>query len=73
MKIWVLELRSIIKYFIVTVVAVLLISVLSITGMNAIATSSQGRQIPIYSVECSEKKAAITFDCAWGASDIPSS
>lgn len=27
--------------------------------------------IPIYSVETDEKKCAITFDCAWGASDIP--
>lgn len=27
--------------------------------------------IPIYSVETDEKKCAITFDCAWGADDIP--
>lgn len=27
--------------------------------------------IPIYSVECEGKKCAITFDCAWGADDIP--
>ncbi|HOL92486.1 MAG TPA: polysaccharide deacetylase family protein [Clostridiales bacterium] len=30
-----------------------------------------GREIPIYSVETGEKLAAITFDCAWGADDIP--
>lgn len=29
------------------------------------------RSIPIYSVEYPEKKVAITFDCAWGADDIP--
>jgi len=29
------------------------------------------REIPIYSVETEEKLAAITFDCAWGADDIP--
>lgn len=29
------------------------------------------RVIPIYSVENDENKVAITFDCAWGADDIP--
>ncbi len=29
------------------------------------------QDIPIYSVESEGKKCAITFDCAWGADDIP--
>lgn len=29
------------------------------------------RKIPIYSVEKNEKVISITFDCAWGADDIP--
>lgn len=29
------------------------------------------KHLPIYSVETSENKVAITFDCAWGADDIP--
>lgn len=29
------------------------------------------RHLPIYSVETEQSKVAITFDCAWGASDIP--
>ena len=28
--------------------------------------ASQKRSLPIYSVETSEKKIAISFDCAWG-------
>jgi polysaccharide deacetylase family sporulation protein PdaB len=32
---------------------------------------SSKKRIPIYSVETSLKKVAITFDCAWGADDIP--
>lgn len=28
-------------------------------------------EVPIYSVETTEKKIAITFDCAWGGDDIP--
>ncbi len=29
------------------------------------------RRLPIYSVNTKDKKVAITFDCAWGAEDIP--
>jgi len=29
------------------------------------------REIPIYCVDTTEKKISITFDCAWGADDIP--
>jgi len=29
------------------------------------------RHLPIYSVETGQNKLAITFDCAWGADDIP--
>lgn len=35
------------------------------------AVSGGARVIPIYSVENSEGKVSITFDCAWGADDIP--
>ncbi|HOP73170.1 MAG TPA: polysaccharide deacetylase family protein [Thermoclostridium caenicola] len=39
---------------------------------NLVPVSGSYREdIPIYSVETDEKKCAITFDCAWGASDIP--
>jgi polysaccharide deacetylase family sporulation protein PdaB len=51
--------------------AIIVISLLSIAGINAIGVFSASRQLPIYSVDCSGNKAAITFDCAWGADDIP--
>ena len=34
--------------------------------------STSGRRIPIYSVERTDNKISITFDCAWGSSDIES-
>ncbi len=34
------------------------------------AFSVNGREIPIYSVERRDSKAALTFDCAWNAEDI---
>ncbi len=35
------------------------------------AANGSTRIIPIYSVENQDNKVAITFDCAWGAKDIP--
>lgn len=39
---------------------------------DTIETAAQNKLLPIYSVETSEKKVALTFDCAWGADDIES-
>ena len=33
--------------------------------------SNTNRLLPIYSVETDKKQVALTFDCAWGADDIP--
>lgn len=58
--------------------SLLIVSALTIMCMagsrmvsNVIETTSQKRLLPIYSVETPEKKVALTFDCAWGADDIP--
>jgi len=48
----------------------LLISLPALHGDFA-GVFAAGREIPIYSVETGEKLAAITFDCTWGADDIP--
>ena len=58
--------------------SLLVVSVLTIMCMagssmvdNIIETAVQNRLLPIYSVETPDKKVALTFDCAWGADDIP--
>jgi polysaccharide deacetylase family sporulation protein PdaB len=71
MKIFVLDVKKNIKYLFIVIAVIIAISALGITGMNAIGVFSPKKEIPIYFIECNEKKAAITFDCAWGASDIP--
>jgi polysaccharide deacetylase family sporulation protein PdaB len=51
-------------------VFIVLVSILLFkTGSVQVAGSI--RKIPIYSVETGDKLVAITFDCAWGADDIP--
>ena len=39
--------------------------------LNSVAMGEGSRLLPIYSVETDEKKVAVTFNCAWGAEDIP--
>lgn len=54
------------------ILAVLLIAILCIAAslcFNPKVTSafSAAKKLPVYSVECSEKKVALTFDAAWGS------
>ncbi len=55
-------------------VVVLFVIAFAVTqnGSNIIATSSQARELPIYSVETEENKIALTMNCAWNADDIDS-
>ncbi len=59
------------KKGIITVTALLLASVLLMFGLYRVDATEVfygkvTRKLPIYSVETSEKKIAISFDCAWG-------
>ena len=47
-------------------IAVILAVLLSATGAYAVFTGGTVRKLPVYSVETTEKKIAISFDCAWG-------
>jgi len=57
----------------VIVAALFFIFVNALLNQNSIAqvSGTYRDDIPIYSVETDEKKCAVTFDCAWGADDIP--
>lgn len=71
MKLIVLNSRKTVAGFVITIACVLLILTLGKYGVKALETYTEQRELPIYSVDTAEKKAAITFDCAWGADDIP--
>lgn len=71
MKIVVFSVRRFLKYFLIMVATVLIITLFSLTGMDVLGVFSDQREIPIYSVDMPDKVASITFDCAWGADDIP--
>jgi len=67
-----ISIRKIKWLLLILPVCVILIAVLTgLLGNKAIGAYSQDKVIPIYSVDNNDKKVAITFDCAWGADDIP--
>jgi len=71
MKIFVFSVRRFLVFLLLTMAIVLLISAVSLKGMDALGVFSGRRELPIYSVDVPGKIASITFDCAWGADDIP--
>ena len=51
--------------------SILIFIALAVFVLNSVAMGEGSRLLPIYSVETSEKKVAVTFNCAWKADDIP--
>lgn len=71
-KFWVINLRKIKKVLFVLIGIVLTISTCNyFCKREILQVSNSNRLLPIYSVETNQKQVAITFDCAWGADDIP--
>ena len=59
--------RKVIGIISLSAVAVVLALVVTITSSGTIYFGYAARQVPIYSVDTSEKKVALTFDAAWGS------
>ena len=70
MRIYVIKARNIIYAAALTAMLVMIL-LAGFMSMGAVQVAGANKELPIYSVECTGKKVAITFDCAWGASDIP--
>ena len=68
MKVFVTDKYRILTFALICVA----IGVGGMLSSTAEPTSSEARIIPIYSVERADNKIAVTFDCAWGSSDIDS-
>lgn len=71
MKFYVFKINSILKNALLILGAILLILILFYSREEVLTVFQEKRDLPIYSVDCLEKKIAITFDCAWGSDDIP--
>ncbi len=71
MKLYVFNGRRVLIGLLILTSSLLLVFGLSLREQGALTVFSQQRQIPVYSVDVPDKKVSITFDCAWGADDIP--
>ena len=58
--------KKILSSIAMIVAIVLCVLCLHKTGAHAVFSGSNLRELPIYRVETTEKKIAISFDCAWG-------
>jgi len=72
MKIFVIKAKNVYSIFGLFVLSITVLVFTSFLFTNAVQVLSQSSEtLPIYSVDTPDKKVSITFDCAWGASDIP--
>ncbi len=67
MKILCTKLKSITGMLSLSLIAIVLAMLVAITNTGTVYFGYAARQVPIYSVETSEKKVALTFDAAWGS------
>lgn len=66
MKIITLNKKNLLTLMCCVLIGAVLLTVLFSTTSQVISTATEPRDIPIYCVECNEKKVAISFDAAWG-------
>lgn len=64
MKVIIITRQEILRVFAVLVIGIFA-CVVTAQGVSAVQASSQPQKIPIYSVETTEKKVAISFNTAW--------
>ena len=67
MKILCTKMKTISRMLSLSLIAIILATVVFLTNTGTIYLGYAARLVPIYSVETSEKKVALTFDAAWGS------
>ncbi len=73
MKLYVFNKWKIIRYICMLIVFGFIFALAGRVATNIIATvANTSKKLPIYSIETTNNDIALTFDCAWGAEDMPS-
>ncbi len=67
MKILCSKLKSITQMLSLSLIAIILALIVALTSSGTIYFGYAYRLVPIYSVDTTEKKVALTFDAAWGS------
>lgn len=72
MKVFFIRKRSLVRCAIAAALIICILAATALVSRSDIASAfAVNRELPIYYVDMKEKTASITFDCAWGSSDIP--
>ena len=72
MKLYVLDKWKMIRYCFALILISFTFTVAGRITSDVISTvASSARKLPIYNIETEEKNISLTFDCAWGAEDMP--
>ena len=67
MKIVCTKIKPIMQVMSLSLIAIVMALIISITSTGSVYFGYAYRLVPIYSVETTEKKVALTFDAAWGS------
>ncbi|WP_010252427.1 polysaccharide deacetylase family protein [Acetivibrio cellulolyticus] len=71
MKLYTIKINAMYKYALLVIAGLTILTGIFLSKEEMAEVFEQKRDLPIYSVECNQKRASITFDCAWEANDIP--
>ncbi len=71
MKFYAIKIDTLYKCLLLAIAVLVAFTGIYLSRNEVAEVFEQKRDLPIYSVDCNQKKVSITFDCAWEASDIP--
>jgi polysaccharide deacetylase family sporulation protein PdaB len=66
MKLYIFDKKGIAIILSCVMIALIAVGILTNTGLEAVTTATEQKELPIYSVETKKKQVAISFDAAWG-------
>lgn len=66
MRLLVLDKKGIAIALSCIMIAIIAVGIITSTGLRAVSTVTEQKELPIYSVETDKKQVSISFDAAWG-------
>ena len=66
MRLLVLDKKGIAIALSCIMIAIIAVGIITSTGLKAVSTVTEQKELPIYSVETDKKQVSISFDAAWG-------
>ncbi len=71
MMFYVVKAKRVLPVVLAIVIALAVAFIILMSNSEVLGVFASDKDLPIYSVDYPDKVVAITFDCAWGADDIP--